>query len=166
MEQLKRKTLPNDKGTLLDEESSYEVFSHDIMRTIFPRIFQDANDLYNAKGMKKKPQIRDAALFYFLLLSYTNGVQTKGNGEPNERFGACWLSYHEITKRLCVDKSRIVWLAKILEANGLIRKVKVSVDMRWGVRYFPSWAPHVSADGYIVDENGERIVPDPELYFP
>ncbi len=166
MEQPTRKRLPNDKGILLDKESGYEVFSHDIMRTVFPRIFREANDLYNAKGMKKKPQIRDAAIFYFLLLSYTNGVPTKGNGDPNERFGACWLSYPEITKRLCIDKSRIVWLAKILEANGLIRKEKISVNMRWEVRYYPSWAPKVSAEGYLVDENGERIAPDPELYLP
>ena len=166
MDQQTRKPLPNDKGILLDKDSGYEVFSHDIMRTVFPRIFQDANDLYNAKGMKKKPQIRDAALFYFLLLSYTNGVRMKANGEPNEKFGACWLSYPEITKRLRIDKSRIVWLAKILEENGLIRKEKVSVNMRWEVRYFPSWAPNVSDDGYLMDENGERIAPESELYLP
>lgn len=160
------KTLPNDKQSLLDKDRGYEVFSHEIMRKVFPRILRDANELYNTKGMRKKPQIRDAAVFYFLLLSYVSGVHTKENGEPNERFGACYLSYFAITQHIRIDKSRIKWLANVLEANGLIRKEKVNVNMRNECRYFVSWASQVSDDGYIVNENGERIIPNLDIYIP
>ncbi|MFJ8244756.1 hypothetical protein [Peribacillus asahii] len=160
------KPLPNDKKALLDKESGYEMYSRDIMRKVFPRIFQEATELYKSKGMRVRPQIRDVAVFYFLLLTNVSGVHTEDNGEPNKWFGACWLSRAEISQRLCLDESRIKWLGDVLVANGLIRKQKISVNMKWHILYFPSWAAHVSEDGYLVDGNGEKIVPNLGIYLP
>ncbi|OOE10825.1 hypothetical protein [Fictibacillus arsenicus] len=123
------------------------------------RNIQSANDLYRSEGIKRKPQIRDITTFYFLMLSYVNGNETLENGKKNDRYGACYLTYEQIIDHLNIDRPRVVWIARILEENGLIRTKKGYHGTKRYVLYFPSFASRVSEDGYLIDKNGERIMP-------
>ncbi|MGD7032782.1 hypothetical protein ACPZJV_16735 [Bacillus velezensis] len=63
-----------------------------------------------------------------------------------------------------IDKHRINLLAAILETNGIIRTTghyEGTKRFKW---YFPSFCPHITDDGYIVNEDGEKIVPDFDVY--
>ncbi|WLD91764.1 hypothetical protein [Alkalihalobacillus sp. AL-G] len=157
------KTLPNDKKTLLDT-GGYEMHNRALSRKVFPRIIRESNEVNSDK--RNKPQIRDVVAFYYLLLDHVSGEHTHKDGNPNDRFGACWLSYSSITELLQINRGRVKSLADILEANGLITREKVARDMRQTVLYYPSYASRVSEDGYIVNEDGEKVVPDPKIYKP
>lgn len=153
---------PNDKQELLDV-GGFETYSRELLRKVFPRIIAEAHDVVYA-GNRRKPEIRDIVFFYFLLQSYIDGQETKTDGARNDRFGACFLAYDAIQDKMRIDPHRIKLLANILETNGIIR-----VADRWeGTRrfkwYFPSFCPRITDDGYLVDEDGERITPDLELY--
>lgn len=158
-----KKPQPNDKQLLLDAEG-YEIYNRELMRKVFPRIINDVLEPFQGKA--RKPEIRDIVAFYFLLQSYIDGTNKRKDGKNNDRFGACFLAYDTITEMLAIDRRRIKLLADILEANGIIRTA-----IRWdnGKRfkfYFPSYCPRVSEDGYIVDEDGEKVIPDPAVYGP
>ncbi|OYD08530.1 hypothetical protein [Paludifilum halophilum] len=162
MEYVQRKALPNDKGILMDSPG-YEIYNRELIRKVFPRIITEAYDVVY-KDMKRKPEIRDIVYFYFLLQSYIDGNETRKDGANNDRFGACFLSYDAITRAMRIDRNRIKLLADILETNGIIRVVdrwEGTKRFRW---YFPSFCPRITEDGYLVDEDGEKIVPDLEKY--
>ncbi|MGM2670766.1 hypothetical protein ACS2QR_22780 [Bacillus cereus group sp. Bce026] len=150
-------TQVNDKQGLLDA-GGYDIYNVKLMQNVFPRIIGEVHDMYKAKG-KKVPQIRDVVAFYFTLHAYTYKKD-----EMDSFFGACFQSYEGIMAHLRVDRKRIKWLADILEANGLIRRERRREGLRNRVLYFPSYAPRISDDGYLVDENGTKIVPNMEVY--
>jgi DNA-binding MarR family transcriptional regulator len=160
-EETTKQPQPNDKEALMDR-GGYEIFNRNVMRKVFPRIFKDANDFYRSEGIKRKPQIRDITTFYFLMLSYVNGNETLENGEKNDRFGACYLTYEQIIDHLHIDGPRVIWLARILEENGLIRKKKGYHGTKRYVLYFPSFASRVTEDGYLIDK--ERGANHAEIY--
>jgi hypothetical protein len=148
MEQKKRQ--PNDKQALLDAHN-YEIFNLDLLRKVFPRIIAE----HNVGKSQRKHQIRDIITLYFYLLSYVNGEYLRADGSLNERFGASFPSRKKIEEDTGITERRIKTLVGILEANGLINSRQV-----WnGKLYFVSYCPRVSPDGYIVSDNGEKIVP-------
>jgi len=157
------KVFPNDKQALLDSEG-YEIYNRELMRKVFPRIIKEALEPY--KGKKRKPEIRDVATFYFLLQSYIDGNDTRADGKNNDRFGACFIDYETIMEKLAIDRHRIKWLADILEANGIIRAVTKWDNGKKFKWYFPSFCPRISDDGYIIDEDGCKVIPDPAVYRP
>ncbi|WP_019241492.1 MULTISPECIES: hypothetical protein [Bacillus] len=151
------KPLPNDKSALLATKN-YEMFNLDLMRKVFPRIIAEHDAQFQRK--QRRPQIRDIIALYFYILSYVDGTHTRKDGTPNERFGASFPSVEKISSDLGVAEKRIKHLAKILEANGLIRQKRT-----WnGKRYYPSFCPKVTDDGYLVSEDGEKVVPDVSVY--
>ena len=162
-EQEQRKPMPNDKAALLDNPQGFEVYNRELMRKVFPRLINEAYDVAYAE-YKRKPEIRDVVAFYFLLQSYIDGNYTRSDGTINDRFGACFLNYETIQQRLRIEKHRINLLAAILETNGIIRTTghyEGTKRFKW---YFPSFCPHITDDGYIVNEDGEKIVPDFDVY--
>lgn len=160
-----RKPMPNGKAILLDSPNGFEVYNRELMRKVFPRIINEAFDVAYA-DYKRKPEIRDIVAFYFLLQSYIDGNYTRADGAINDRFGACFLSYEAIQDHLRIDRHRINLLAGILETNGVIRTTGHYEGTRRFKWYFPSFCPHVTDDGYIVDEFGEIIRPDFTVYIP
>ena len=158
------RSLPNDKGALMNSPG-YEVYNRELIRKVFPRIISEAYDIVY-KDMKRKPEIRDIVFFYFLLQSHIDGNSMTKDGATNDRFGACFLSYEKITDVMRIDRNRIKLLADILETNGIIRVVdrwEGTKRFRW---YFPSYCPRITDDGYLVDEDGEKIIPDLSKYKP
>jgi hypothetical protein len=158
------KLQPNDKQTLLDQ-GGYEMYNRELLRKVFPRIINEAYDeIYADK--KRKPEIRDIVYFYFILQSYIDGNQMRADGTVNDRFGACFLGYDEIMKKLRIERNRVKFLANILETNGIIRVAdqwRGTQRFKW---YFPSYCPRITDDGYLIDEDGERIKPDFSVYKP
>lgn len=151
------KPLPNDKRQLLDG-NNYEMYNLDLMRKVFPRIIADHDAVLGRK--QNKPQIRDIVTLYFYLLSYVDGKHTREDGTPSERFGAAFPSIQRIVTDLGVAEKRVKKLADILEANGLIRQ-----RQRWnGKWYIVSFCSRISDDGYIVNEDSEKVIPDLEIY--
>jgi hypothetical protein len=152
------KILPSDKRELMEEEN-YEIFNRDLMRKVFPRIIAEHDAQFGRK--QRKPQIRDIVTLYFYLLSYVSGVHTLENGEPNPKFGAAFPAVKKIARETGIAEKRVKHLAGILEANGLLRQKQI-----WdGKLYFMSFCPRISDDGYVVNENGEKVVPDPSVYI-
>jgi hypothetical protein len=156
------KPQPNDKQTLLDA-GGYEMYNRELLRNVFPRIINEAYDEAYAEK-KRKPEIRDIVYFYFLLQSYIDGNETRADGTKNDRFGACFLGYDEIMRKMRIDRNRVRFLAKILETNGIIRAVDQWKGTRRFKWYFPSYCPLVTSDGYLVDEDGAKIEPDFDEY--
>lgn len=156
-------TQPNDKQALLDVQG-YEVYNRDLMRKVFPRIIREAYTIVFAENTRRRPEIRDVVAFYFLLQSYIDGKTHKDDGTLSDRFGACFLSYEAIMERLMLDRSRIKYLADILETNGIIRVADRYDGMKRFKWYFPSFCPRITDDGYLVDEFGERVVPNLAVY--
>lgn len=151
------KPLPNDKRQLL-EGKNYEMYNLALVRKVFPRIIAESDSVSQRK--QRKPQIRDVIALYFYLLSYVDGTHTRADGSQNERLGASFPSIVKISSDLGIAEKRIKPLADILEANGLIRQKQV-----WnGKWYFVSFCPRISDDGYIVNEEGEKVQPDLGIY--
>jgi hypothetical protein len=162
MESNESRPLPNDKRFLL-EGLNYEMYNLDLMRKVFPRIISEFDQLYPRK--QRKPQIRDIIALYYYLLSYVDGKHTREDGTQSERFGASFPSVAKIIGDLGIAESRVKPLVEILQTNGLILNC---VDAWVGTRrykwYYVSFCPRISDDGYIVDENGEKVMPDLSLY--
>lgn len=147
--------LPSDKQSLLSA-TNYEVFNRDLMRKVFPRIIRDFKETDGKKGRK----IGDIIPFYYALLSYIDGNEYRADGTKNERYGACFLSREAIAEHTGVDDKRQPYLCAVLELNGLIRTQTHYEGTKRYKWYFPSFCPRISDDGYVVDEEGERIIPD------
>ncbi|MGG3065148.1 hypothetical protein ABEO83_01625 [Bacillus glycinifermentans] len=158
-----KKKLPNDKQELLSR-NNYEMYNLDLLRKVFPRIIAEHDSA--VKRTQRKPQIRDIIALYFYLLSYVDGNHTWENGEQNVRFGASFPARQKISFDLGIAERRIKKLVDILLANGLLLEVKdvwSGTDRyKW---YFVSFCPRISDDGYIVSEDGEKIVPDLSVYM-
>ncbi|MDF1510194.1 hypothetical protein PZE06_18835 [Robertmurraya sp. DFI.2.37] len=156
--ELLTKPLPNNKRQLL-EGRNYEMYNLDLLRKVFPRIIAEHNAAFGRK--QNKPQIRDIIALYFYLLSYVDGTHTRADGSPSDRFGASFPAVTTIASDLGIAQKRIKPLSDILEANGLIRQKQV-----WnGKWYIVSFCPRISDDGYIVNEDGEKVVPDSSIYL-
>ncbi|MGW8428137.1 hypothetical protein ACWGJQ_21990 [Peribacillus simplex] len=153
------------KNQLL-ETGSYEPVSHVIIRKVFPRIIRDAHAYYAEKAKKEGKkrasylQIRDIVPFYLYVQTYLN------NQKDRDVYGTSFRTYKDITEDLCIDAHRIKWLGDILEANGLLTKENVRRGTGRQVKYSPRYFINVSKDGYVVDENGQRIVPKLTIYDP
>ncbi|MFF2890759.1 hypothetical protein [Paenibacillus sp. NPDC057967] len=156
--------LPNDKQALLAVEN-YDIYNRELVRRVFPRIINETCDVVYA-GQKRKPEIRDIIAFYFTLQSYIDGNPHRADGSVNDRFGACFISYEMLMSTLRIDRPRIKLLSDILETNGIIRTTSRYEGTRRFKWYFPSYCPRITDDGYIVDEEGERIMPDLSVYKP
>ena len=155
---IEAKVLPSDKKELLDMEN-YEVYNRDLLRKVFPRIIAEHDSQFDRK--QRKPQIRDIIALYYYLLSYVSGVHTLENGSPNPKFGAAFPAVKTISADLGIAEKRIRHLADILEANGLLRQKPI-----WdGKLYFMSYCPRISDDGYIVNGDGEKVMPDKSVYI-
>lgn len=154
---------PNDKQALL-ETGGYETYNRDLMRKVFPRIIREFAE--HSTGRTKHPKIgRDIIPVYFLMQSYIDGNYQREDGTRSNRFGACFLSYDFITDQLHISRNRIRMCTRILEANGIIRTDKHYDGLRRIVWYFPSFCPRISDDGYIVNDDGEKVQPEFYEYF-
>ena len=154
---LDRKPLPGNKRELLEAEN-YEVFNRDLMRKVFPRIIAEHNSVNDRK--QRRPQIRDIIALYFYLLSYVSGQKHYDNGEENPRFGAAFPTIKQIAGDLGIAEKRVKHLVDILEANGLLEQKQT-----WnGKLYFMNFCPQISNDGYVVTNDGEKVIPDLEIY--
>jgi hypothetical protein len=162
MEETIARPQPNDKKALL-EMKNYEMFNRELMRKVFPRIINEFIALHGRK--RGLPQIRDIIALYFYLLSYVDGNALQSNGLPSERFGASFPSKAKITADLGIAESRIKPLVEILQTNGLLLDV---IDKWEGTKrskwYYVSYCPRISDDGYVVNDNGEKIIPDLTKY--
>jgi len=153
------------KNELL-EKGGYEPISHVLIRKVFPRVIREAHDYCKEKakreGKKRAsyPQIRDIVPFYLYVQTYLN------NQSERDVYGTSFRTYKDITEDLCIDAHRIKWLGDILEANGLLTKENVRRGTGRQVKYRPRYFINVSKDGYVVDENGQRIVPKVTIYDP
>src|SRR5690625_4113603 len=149
-----RKRLPADKQSLMDSEG-YEVYNREIIRKVFPRIISEI------RAYKPRAKAGDVISLYFVLLTNINGQPKLKNGEDNPRYEACFLPQKTIAEMSGVGINRIPIYAEVLVRNGLLFEVK---DVWEGTNrflyYYPSFCPHVTDDGYIVDNNGEKCVPD------
>ena len=158
METTKTKvTLPGNKQELLDR-GNYEIYNHELMRKVFPRIIAEHDA---AQGRRqRKPQIRDIIALYFYLLSYVSGVEKWEDGRKNDRFGAAFPAVITIADDLGIAEKRVKHLTEILESNGLLRRKRI-MD---GMLYYMNYCPMITDDGYIVNEDGEKVVPDVAIY--
>ncbi|WP_077624962.1 hypothetical protein [Sediminibacillus massiliensis] len=155
MEQLTiRKPQPNDKGQLLDQEG-YEMFNRELIRKVFPRIIAEI------RKEKPKTKIGDIIPFYFALLSYIDGNRFRKDGTENERFGYAFPTQEMLAKMTGIDRKRHKELTDILKVNGILSDVRVHYEgthrFLW---YKPSFCPRITDDGFLVNENGEKIIPD------
>lgn len=150
------KLLPGNKKALLVAEN-YETINRDVFRIVFPRIIVDF------KKHSTKAKLGDASIFYITLLMNVDGVPYDEFGLLRERFGACFLSMEKINEMTGISVKRMKFLREVLLENGLLFEVKEKViNMRRQLWYYPSWCPEVSNDGYVINEDGERIVPNME----
>lgn len=150
------KLLPGNKKALLVAEN-YETINRDVFRIVFPRIIKDF------KEYSPKAKLGDASIFYITLLMNVDGVPYDEFGLLRERFGACFLSMEKINEMTGISVKRMKFLREVLLENGLLFEVKEKViNMRRQLWYYPSWCPAVSNDGYVINEDGERIVPNME----
>ncbi|WP_088032773.1 helix-turn-helix domain-containing protein [Evansella clarkii] len=160
--QTENKPLPNDKRALLAGHN-YEMYNLDLLRKVFPRIIAEINEAHGRS--QRKVQSRDLIALYFYLLSYVSGNHTHDDGSYNHWFGAAFPSLDKITEELGIDRRRIKPLVDILVANGLILDTQEKwASMRRYKLYFVSYCPRISDDGFIIDENGEKVAPDPSIY--
>ncbi|MBN9655986.1 hypothetical protein J0K78_17050 [Halobacillus sp. GSS1] len=156
-----RKEMPNDKRVLLDMEG-YEVYNRELIRRVFPRIIAEV------KAIKARSGAGDIIPFYFAILSYVDGNEYRKDGALNMRYGYGFPSQGRIQEMTGIDRKRHKLLTDILRINGIFSDVR---DFYEGTKrykwYKPSFCPRISEDGYLVDENGECIVPDySSLKFP
>ncbi|WP_240375425.1 hypothetical protein [Bacillus piscicola] len=159
---LPNKPLPNDKRDLL-KTRNFEMYNLDLMRKVFPRIIGECNERHGRK--QRKPQIRDVIPLYFYLLSYVNGEYDRADGSADKWFGAAFPTLDQISQSLDIDRRRIKPLVDILEANGLIlRTESIYVETRRYKHYYMSFCPQITDTGYLVDEWGEIVRPDPAVY--
>ena len=160
--EVRKNSLPNDKQQLMDR-GGYEVHNRDVTRKVFPRIYREYKELYAGKKM---PQCRDLSVLYFYLLDYVDGREFHADGlTPNDRFGASYPSKQQITEDTGITEKRIKPLTEVLRTNGLITDIQ---DVWEGTnrykRYYLSFCPQVSEDGFLVNADGEKIMPDTKLY--
>ncbi|KMJ58096.1 hypothetical protein AB685_14925 [Bacillus sp. LL01] len=152
------KVVPNDKQALLDGKN-YEMYNLDLMRKVFPRIIAEHDTAHNR--VQRKPQIRDVIALYFYLLSYVDGKHTREDGTKSDRFGASFPSHEKISADLGIAAKRIKPLVDVLEANGLVR-TKLKWNGKW---YYVSFCPRITDEGYLVNADGEKVVPDNFMYL-
>lgn len=151
---MERKGLPADKQDLLTAEN-YEIYNRDLLRKVFPRIISEL------KAIKPRSKAGDVIALYFVLLTNINGQPALKNGEPNPRYEACFMSQDQIVNATGIGINRIPIMVEVLRRNGLLSDVKdVWEGTNRYIYYYPSFCPHISDDGFIVDKWGEKLVPD------
>ncbi|MGP6151343.1 hypothetical protein ACTUJ1_18905 [Priestia flexa] len=139
------------------------MYNLDLLRKVFPRIIGEYDSLYPRN--QRKPQYRDIIALYFYLLSYVDGRHTWENGDKSVRFGVSFPSKERISEDLGIAEARIKPLVAVLLTNGLL----LSAEDHWtGTKrskwYRVSFCPHITDDGYIVNDDGEIVMPDLSLY--
>ncbi|MEK4801033.1 hypothetical protein MHI02_05670 [Oceanobacillus sp. FSL K6-0118] len=148
------KEQPSDKKDLLESEG-YEMFNRELMRKVFPRIIGEI------KQQKPSAKTGDIIPFYFALLSYIDGNRLRADGNENMRYGYSFPSQNRIYEMTGINQKRHKLLTDILHANGILADVRDYYEgtkrYKW---YKPSFCPRVSDDGYLVDENGAKIIPN------
>lgn len=153
---MEKEIRPADKQELLDV-GNYETFNRDLMRKVFPRIISDI------KSYKPRAKAGDVIPLYFILLTNMNGQPLLENGGNNPKYEACFLSQKDISAMTGIGINKIPIYADVLARNGLLFEIK---DVWEGTNrylfYYPSFCPRVTADGYIVDNNGEICIPEYE----
>ena len=150
----KDNVMPADMQELLDAKN-YGIYNRDLMRKVFPRIISDI------KSYKPRAKAGDIIPLYFVLLTNMNGQEFLKNGEPNPKYEACFLSQKDIASMTGIGINKIPLYAEVLVRNGLLFEVKdVWEGTNRYLHYYPSFCPRITEDGYIVDNNGEKCVPD------
>lgn len=149
---------PNDRAKL-EQTGIYDIYALKLMRNVFPRIINEGME--KQREVTTKPaNVRDAVVLYMYLHAYIyKGDATSG------RFGAAFMRRKQIANDLGMNPDKVTWLSGILEANGLIRTVEKWEKTTRFKFYFPSYCPQISEDGYIIDEDGEKVIPEPEIYL-
>jgi hypothetical protein len=146
----------NQKQQLLDK-GYYSLVPNAVYRTILPRIISDVYDKAFA-GTKRKPDVTDIAFLYGIILSYAN------TDHENDYEGAAWVSTENLSQLMRISRNRIAPLCRILEENGLLRTVNFYEGIKRRKLYYPIHVTQVSEDGYVVNGDGEKIVPSIDVY--
>ncbi|WP_078552190.1 hypothetical protein [Bacillus alkalicellulosilyticus] len=141
----------------LKDNGGWSVLPNAIYKTVIPRIISDAYDKAYA-GAKRKPDVKDIALLYGILLSYAN------TEENNDYKGASWVSTTKLAEHMRISRNRIAPLCNILEANGLIKTVNFYEGIKRRKLYFALHVTKVSDDGFVINEDGEKIKPTLDVY--
>lgn len=153
---MRGKKYPADKQALLDG-GNYETYNRDIVRKVFPRIIREL------KAERQRTNFGDIVPFYFTLLSFIDGDEFRKDGmSPNKSYEAAFPSQDTIQEITDIGTRRQTWLAEILRQNGLLRDYeKKYVNMRPYMYYYPSFCPHISDDGYVINAGtGEKYTQD------
>jgi hypothetical protein len=146
----------NQKQQLLDK-GFYSLVPNAVYRVVIPRIISDVYDKAFS-GAKRKPDVTDIAFLYGIILSYAN------TDEKNDYEGAAWVSTDNLAQLMRISRNRIAPLCRILEANGLLRTVDFYEGIKRRKLYYAIHITRVSEDGYVVNEDGEKIVPSLDVY--
>ena len=148
--------MDNGKKALLDA-GNYEIYNRDLFRKVFPRIISEF------KAVNPRAQVNDIIPFYFALLSHIDGKKHLSDGiTPNISYGSAFLSQSEINRLTGINRKRHSWLAEILRQNGVLLDVKERyVGGKNYIYYYPSFCPHVTEDGFVVNtDTGEIYTQD------
>lgn len=151
-----REYAANQKQKLLID-GHYSLVPNAVYRTVIPRIISDVYDKAFV-GAKRRPDVTDIAFLYGIILSYTNTDQ------ENDYKGAAWVSTENLAQLMRISRNRIAPLCKILEANGLLKTVDFYEGIKRRKLYYPIHITNVSEDGYVVNEDGEKIEPSLNVY--
>lgn len=135
----------------------WNVISNKVYKIVIPRIVNDAYEKAFV-GVKKKPDVKDIAFLYGILVNFAN------TNELNDYKGAAWVSLDNLAKLMRVSRNRIGKLSNILEANGLIKTIDFYEGTTRRKLYYPIHFTKVSEDGYIVNGDGEKVVPCLDVY--
>lgn len=145
------------QSSKLYEVGGWNTISNKVYKLIIPRIISDVYDKAFPES-RRRPDVTDIAFLYGILINYAN------TEEQNEYYGAAWVSTEKIAQLMRISRNRISKLSNILESNGLIKTVDFYEGVIRRKLYFPIQITAVSEDGYVINEDGERIKPSLEVY--
>jgi hypothetical protein len=135
----------------------FSLLPNAVYRVVIPRIISDVYDKAFA-GAKRRPDVTDIAFLYGILLSYAN------TDEENDYEGAAWVSTENLAELMRISRNRIAPLCRVLEENGLLRTVSFYEGIKRRKLYYAIHITKVSEDGYVVNEDGEKILPSFDVY--
>lgn len=153
----KMRKYANEQKERLLLKGGWSVLPNVVFKYVIPRIISEAYDKAYS-GAKRKPNVQDIAFLYSILLSYAN------TDENNDYMGASWVSTETLAKLMRISRNRIAALSNILEANGLIKTVNFYEQIKRRKLYYVIHVTNVSEDGYVINEDGEKIEPSIEVY--
>ena len=142
---------------LLYEKGGWNTINNKVYKLVIPRIISDAYDKA-FEGVRKKPDVKDIAFLYGIIVNYAN------TDELNDYKNAAWASLDTLAQLMRISRNRVGKLSNILEANGLIKTIDFYEGTTRRKLYYPIHTPNITEDGYVLDENGKKIVPSLDVY--